>query len=70
MIQIFANPQTCIGAGQCVRHAPQVFDQREHDGIVVLLAHTAPDGLAPALKKAEKLCPSQSIRIEQNVASH
>ncbi len=70
MIRIYADPQTCIGAGQCVRHAPQVFDQREHDGIVVLLAQTAPDALAPALKKAEQLCPSQAIRIEFMSDSH
>ena len=70
MIRIYADPQTCIGAGQCVRHAPQVFDQREHDGIVVLLARSAPDALAPALQKAVQLCPSQSIRIEPNLESH
>ncbi len=70
MIRIYADPQTCIGAGQCVRHAPQVFDQREHDGIVVLLAHTASDALAPALQKAVQLCPSQAIRIEPDSESH
>lgn len=70
MIRIYADPQTCIGAGQCVRHVPQVFDQRAHDGIVVLLTHTAPDALAPALQKAVQLCPSQSIRIERPSDSH
>lgn len=68
MIRIYADPQKCVGAGQCVRNVPQIFDQREHDGIVVLLTQTAPDALAPALKKAEQLCPSQAIRIELHPA--
>ena len=64
MIRIYVDPQKCVGAGQCVRNVPEVFDQREHDGIVVLLTHNAPDALAPYLKKAVQLCPSQAIRIE------
>ena len=65
MIRIYADPQKCVGAGQCVRNVPEVFDQREDDGIVVLLAPTAPDALAAYLKQAVQLCPSQAIRIEQ-----
>ncbi len=64
MIRIYADPQKCVGAGQCVRNVPEVFDQREEDGIVVLLAQTAPDALAAYLNKAVRLCPSQAIRIE------
>ena len=64
MIRIFADPGKCVGAGHCVRAAPQVFDQHEDDGIVVLLIDEAPDHLAEKLKKAERLCPSQAIRIE------
>ena len=64
MIRIYADPQKCVGAGHCVRNVPEVFDQREEDGIVVLLAPSAPDALAAYLNKAAQLCPSQAIRIE------
>ena len=64
MIRIHVNPQVCVGAGQCVRAVPEVFDQRDSDGIVVLLASSAPDELLTYLQKAVKLCPSQAIRIE------
>ena len=64
MIKVHVDPQKCIGAGQCVRTVPEVFDQREDDGIVVLLTSQAPDHLAPFLKKAVQLCPAQVIRIE------
>ncbi len=64
MIRIRVNPQVCVGAGQCVRTVPEVFDQRDSDGIVVLLASTAPDERLTYLQKAVKLCPSQAISIE------
>lgn len=64
MIRIHVEVERCVGAGHCVRVAPEVFDQREDDGIVVLLAAEAPDRLAAALQKAERLCPAQAIRIE------
>jgi ferredoxin len=64
VIRIHVNPQVCVGAGQCVRTVPEVFDQRDSDGIVVLLASSASDELLTYLQKAVKLCPSQAISIE------
>ena len=63
MIKIHVDEERCVGAGHCVRAAASVFDQREDDGIVVLLADEAPDQLLTSLTKAETLCPSQAIRI-------
>ncbi|MEO7762476.1 MAG: ferredoxin [Casimicrobiaceae bacterium] len=63
-MRIHIDEARCVGAGHCVRAAASVFDQREDDGIVVLLTAQAPDALAPDLQKAERLCPSQAIRIE------
>ena len=67
MIRIFIEQDKCVGAGHCVRAAPEIFDQHEDDGIVVLLLEEAPDHLGDELKKAERLCPSQAIRIEFTV---
>ena len=55
----------CVGAGQCVRTAPGVFEQREEDGIVVLLDATPSVACEERVRKAAKLCPSQSIHIEE-----
>ena len=66
MIKVHIDPDRCVGAGHCVRAAPDVFDQREDDGIVVLLMTEAPEHRVQNLKKAERLCPSQAIRIETN----
>ena len=64
MIRIHIEEERCVGAGHCVRAAASVFDQRDDDGIVVLLVAEAPDAMRAKLEKAEELCPSQAIRIE------
>ena len=64
MIRIHVDQERCVGAGHCVRVAASVFDQRDDDGIVVLLSHEAPDDMRTKLERAEELCPSQAIRIE------
>ncbi len=64
MIRVHVDENRCVGAGHCVRAEARVFDQRDDDGIVVLLMSEAPDELRDALERAERLCPSQAIRIE------
>lgn len=36
-MKITVNEDLCCGAGQCVVLAPEVFDQRDEDAIVMLL---------------------------------
>ncbi|MEO3796909.1 ferredoxin [Nonomuraea sp. B10E15] len=56
----------CIGAGQCVLAAPQVFDQREEDGVVVLLDPTPPIEKSRAVREAATLCPALAIALEKD----
>jgi ferredoxin len=65
MIKIHVDEHKCVGAGQCVMTAPQVFDQREEDGVVVLLQDHADSQLEPSVRKAVKLCPAVAIRVEE-----
>jgi len=53
----------CIGSGQCVARAPEVFDQREEDGIVVLLLADPGPARREAVEKAALLCPAQAISV-------
>nr|WP_026421164.1 ferredoxin [Actinokineospora inagensis] len=59
-MSLTADPSRCVGAGHCVRSAPEVFDQSE-DGTVVLLRAEVPesDGVLDALD----LCPSLATRL-------
>ena len=36
-MKVFVDRDKCVSAGNCVAHAPDVFDQDEDDGSVVLL---------------------------------
>jgi ferredoxin len=54
----------CIGAGQCVLSAPDVFDQRDEDGLVVLLNPMPSAGQAADVEHAAALCPAQAIIVE------
>ncbi|MER7520328.1 ferredoxin [Streptomyces sp. NPDC126499] len=55
----------CLGAGMCVLTAPQVFDQDEHEGLVVLLdGRPAPDHRA-AVRLAAAVCPAAALTLTE-----
>ena len=43
-MRVAVDQDKCCGAGKCVLLAPEVFDQREDDGVVVLLDEALPSG--------------------------
>jgi ferredoxin len=43
--------------------APGVFDQRDEDGVVVLLNSTPPAEVAADVESAVASCPAQAIRV-------
>jgi ferredoxin len=55
----------CIGAGQCVLHAPQLFDQSDEDGTVVVLDESPAPADEAAAIAALGACPSGTIRLER-----
>jgi ferredoxin len=63
-MKIRADRDICIGAGNCVLAAENVFDQ-DDDAIVVVLQE-APDGAdADAARHAVGSCPSGALAIEE-----
>ncbi len=64
-LKVRIDEEKCIAAGQCVFAAPEVFDQREEDGIVVLLDAEPDAALAEKVRKAARLCPSLAIIVEE-----
>lgn len=61
-MRIAVERDRCVAAGQCVLVAPDVFDQNEDDGLVILL-DAEPVGQDEAVHKAAQLCPAQAIRV-------
>jgi len=64
-MKIIVENEKCIAAGQCVLSAPDVFDQDEEDGIVILLAENPSDDLTGDVEEAAALCPGRAIRLEK-----
>ncbi|MET9070596.1 ferredoxin [Streptomyces sp. NPDC004232] len=55
----------CCGAGQCVLIAPEVFDQRDEDGIVILLDAEPAAEQHGAVREAASVCPAAAIYLSE-----
>jgi ferredoxin len=64
-MRVTVDPGKCVASGQCVLTADAVFDQREEDGVVVLLDPTPPSELAEDVRRAAALCPARAITVEE-----
>ncbi|MEV6563162.1 ferredoxin [Streptomyces kronopolitis] len=64
-MRVLIDQDKCCGAGSCVLSAPDVFDQRDEDGIVVLLNAEPPAALHKAVEEAAAICPAAAITVEQ-----
>ncbi|ELP65200.1 ferredoxin [Streptomyces turgidiscabies] len=64
-MRVVVDEEKCVAAGQCVSAAMDVFDQRDEDGIVVVLNENPPAELAEDVRNAAAICPALAIRIEE-----
>jgi len=62
-MKIIVDEAKCCGAGTCVLVAPEVFDQRDEDGIVVLLAAEPAEPHHVAVREAAGVCPAAAITL-------
>lgn len=53
----------CVASGQCVVIAPEVFDQRDEDGMVVLLDERPTAELHEGVRESAAVCPAAAIRL-------
>lgn len=62
-MEIAIHESKCVSGGQCVLVAPEVFDQRDEDGVVILL-NAAPDpDLHEPVREAAATCPAAAITL-------
>ncbi|MFG2366456.1 ferredoxin [Streptomyces mirabilis] len=64
-MKVVVDEEKCVAAGQCVAAATDVFDQRDEDGIVVLLNENPSPELADDVRNAAAVCPALAIHIEE-----
>ncbi|MFI1734099.1 ferredoxin [Streptomyces acidicola] len=55
----------CVAAGQCVVVAPEVFDQRDEDGVAVVLEEHPAAALLDSVREAVAVCPAAAIRLAE-----
>jgi len=53
----------CVAAGQCVMAAPEVFDQRDDDGVAIVLVAEPGEELHESVREAAAVCPAAAIRL-------
>ncbi|WP_248960843.1 ferredoxin [Sphaerisporangium perillae] len=62
-MKVTVDEAKCCGAGQCVLIAPEVFDQREDDGIVILLEPEPGEEQHALVRVAAAVCPAAAIGL-------
>jgi ferredoxin len=62
-MKVVVEQAKCVSAGNCVAHAPDVFDQSEDDGSVILLEESPSADHAAAVREAEAACPASAIHV-------
>ncbi|MBE1580378.1 ferredoxin [Amycolatopsis roodepoortensis] len=63
-MKIIADTGKCVGAGQCVLTDPDLFDQSEDDGTVIVL-NAEPEGeeAEENARTAVHICPGQALSL-------
>lgn len=62
-MRVTIDRSKCVGSGNCMLTAPEVFEQ-DDDGIVVLLNATPPEGQHELVRQAVELCPARVISTD------
>ena len=65
-MKVSVEADRCVASGHCVLSAPEVFDQDENDGVVILLDDAPGRALHQAVREAAYLCPAAIIHVTES----
>ncbi|GIF16636.1 ferredoxin [Actinoplanes teichomyceticus] len=66
MLTVELDESRCAATGQCVLAAPDVFDQRDDDGVAVVLDDAPGRERHGAVRTAAAACPAAAIRLVES----
>lgn len=64
-MKVTADRTRCVSSGQCAATVPEVFDQDEDDGLVLLLQAEPADEYADGVREAVALCPVAALSANE-----
>ncbi|KII00193.1 ferredoxin [Streptomonospora alba] len=64
-MKVTVDQDTCVASGQCVMAAEDVFDQRDEDGIAVVLEPEPSPERAADVRQAAAVCPALAIAVQE-----
>lgn len=62
-MRVGVDRDRCCGAGNCVVTAPEVFDQDDEEGLVLLRRAEPPADAVDRVRLAVELCPAGAISV-------
>lgn len=65
-MKVSADTSVCVASGQCALLAPDTFDQRDDDGIVVVRNDEPPLAHHDVVRQAVLTCPSGALSIVES----
>lgn len=67
-MRVQVDQEKCASSGQCVMTAPDVFDQREYDGVVSLRTDRPSPEQTGNVRYAALICPSRAITVTEELS--
>jgi ferredoxin len=65
-MRVRADRDNCCGSGNCVMTAPEVFDQDDAEGLVLVRLAAVPPELGERVRQAATLCPAAAIEVDED----
>ncbi|GAA1642523.1 ferredoxin [Actinoplanes couchii] len=65
-MKILLDQDRCVASGQCVMTDPDVFDQRDEDGVAILLTPSPNPAHHTAVREAAAICPAAAIQLAED----
>ena len=65
-MRVHVDTEACISSGHCVRNAPDVFDQRDDDGVVTLRTDQPSAAQRDDVRRAVSMCPALAISVTED----
>jgi ferredoxin len=64
-VRVAVDRDRCCASGQCVRVAPDAFEQSDDDGSAYPIRDEPPAPLWESVRDAAENCPTRAISIQQ-----